>query len=609
MIIMESPGTNPDGADSTLRRPMNAFLLFCKRHRSVVKNGHPWLDNRACTKMLADMWAVLDWDEKSKYLQLARECKVAFMKAHPDYKWCGSNKQSVKSSSPTMKTRTKSSCGHLPNQTLGVWPQNNSLKQTNLLSSSRISPGKLADPSDMGGLSMLLLAGEQSMSKSTTSNTLSPGTPLSPKSRLFEFAEMCSDRLDLKYSPDPPTLSHQTVCTHQPESGFQTSQTDNNMLTSKTELQRKNHERFNFDPQEINNNDSRVTIRNKEQMEKSPGRLSAIQDQELKQEFTVLSRALQSGNECKEHKGEMQSGAEEVQSSEDMMDLPSSDGGDWVEEQGTRRTSARSCKGRLYREFVMEGMLESLQRPERPFNCKKTWKQIDGSSLSDGDDVVFKPSPDKPKRASRRKSRKRTVSGCGSLSSSADFDYGEIDVEARLASLPQYSPAQFKPQGKSQHHKKSTFLYKNSTFVKKEGNTSHKHNSKGDHSVGKMPVAGSRKRKAPKSSILHLTNYQVDSSAKAVTSGPSSNTRLFTMDGQQGVSDLVTSSDPDSLNRVDLKEQDQDVFSIDDTFKVSSEETKPFPSPLLTESHQLPRSSSHVISAASSVHRSVLTVS
>ena len=60
-------------------------------------------------------------------------------------------------------------------------------------------------------------------------------------------------------------------------------------------------------------------------------------------------------------------------------------------------------------------------------------------------------------------------------------DYGEIDVEARLASLPQYSPAQFKPQGKSQHHKKSTFLYKNSTFVKKEGKTSHKHNSKGKH--------------------------------------------------------------------------------------------------------------------------------
>ena len=56
-----------------LRRPMNAFLLFCKRHRRVVKSQHPWLDNRSCTKMLADMWAVLDAEEKSKYLQLARE--------------------------------------------------------------------------------------------------------------------------------------------------------------------------------------------------------------------------------------------------------------------------------------------------------------------------------------------------------------------------------------------------------------------------------------------------------------------------------------------------------------------------------------------------------
>ncbi len=58
-----------------LRRPMNAFLLFCKRHRRVVKSQHPWLDNRSCTKMLADMWAVLDSDEKNKYLQLAREVR------------------------------------------------------------------------------------------------------------------------------------------------------------------------------------------------------------------------------------------------------------------------------------------------------------------------------------------------------------------------------------------------------------------------------------------------------------------------------------------------------------------------------------------------------
>ena len=78
-----------------------------------------------------------------------------------------------------------------------------------------------------------------------------------------------------------------------------------------------------------------------------------------------------------------------------------------------RRKSSRSCKGRLYRQMVMGGMLESLQRPERPFNCKKPWRHGDSTCYSDGDDAVFEPEPEKPKRPSRRKARKRTLSGCG----------------------------------------------------------------------------------------------------------------------------------------------------------------------------------------------------
>ena len=33
--------------DSThLRRPMNGFLIFCKKHRVLVKESKPHLDNR-----------------------------------------------------------------------------------------------------------------------------------------------------------------------------------------------------------------------------------------------------------------------------------------------------------------------------------------------------------------------------------------------------------------------------------------------------------------------------------------------------------------------------------------------------------------------------------
>lgn len=62
-----------DSNEQRARRPMNAFLLFCKRHRSLVRQEHPRLDNRGATKILADWWAVLDPKEKQKYTDMAKE--------------------------------------------------------------------------------------------------------------------------------------------------------------------------------------------------------------------------------------------------------------------------------------------------------------------------------------------------------------------------------------------------------------------------------------------------------------------------------------------------------------------------------------------------------
>lgn len=70
------------------KRPMNAFLLFCKRQRSLVREKYPNLENRGITKILGDRWSKLDKEQKSKYTDLARQHKEAFMKANPDFKWC-----------------------------------------------------------------------------------------------------------------------------------------------------------------------------------------------------------------------------------------------------------------------------------------------------------------------------------------------------------------------------------------------------------------------------------------------------------------------------------------------------------------------------------------
>lgn len=66
-----------DSNEQRARRPMNAFLLFCKRHRSLVRQEHPRLDNRGATKILADWWAVLEPKEKQKYTDMAKEVSTA----------------------------------------------------------------------------------------------------------------------------------------------------------------------------------------------------------------------------------------------------------------------------------------------------------------------------------------------------------------------------------------------------------------------------------------------------------------------------------------------------------------------------------------------------
>jgi len=62
-----------------VKRPMNAFLIFCKRHRGVVREKNPNVDNRAVTRILGDLWANLDVDEKSIYTNLAKQVVSLFL--------------------------------------------------------------------------------------------------------------------------------------------------------------------------------------------------------------------------------------------------------------------------------------------------------------------------------------------------------------------------------------------------------------------------------------------------------------------------------------------------------------------------------------------------
>ncbi|XP_070699728.1 HMG box transcription factor BBX isoform X2 [Pempheris klunzingeri] len=163
-----------DSNEQRARRPMNAFLLFCKRHRSLVRQEHPRLDNRGATKILADWWAVLEPKEKQKYTDMAKEYKDAFMKANPGYKWCPTTSKPVKSpscqsvSNPRKKVWSLSSNTTKDSTTAKKVPKTDSMPQLNFA---------MADPTKMGGLSMLLLAGEHALTNREIPSSTKPSLP------------------------------------------------------------------------------------------------------------------------------------------------------------------------------------------------------------------------------------------------------------------------------------------------------------------------------------------------------------------------------------------------------------------------------------------------
>lgn len=78
---------NASPSDHLARRPMNAFLIFCKRHRGIVKDKYKNFENRSITKVLGEWWASLDANDKKCYVNLAKQNKDAFFSANPNFKW------------------------------------------------------------------------------------------------------------------------------------------------------------------------------------------------------------------------------------------------------------------------------------------------------------------------------------------------------------------------------------------------------------------------------------------------------------------------------------------------------------------------------------------
>ncbi|XP_070203504.1 protein capicua homolog [Littorina saxatilis] len=98
-----------------IRRPMNAFMIFSKRHRAMVHQRHPNQDNRTVSKILGEWWYALEPKQKQLYYDLASKVKEAHFKAHPDWKWCSKDRKRSSTIATTLKQQRDSQLGSTDN--------------------------------------------------------------------------------------------------------------------------------------------------------------------------------------------------------------------------------------------------------------------------------------------------------------------------------------------------------------------------------------------------------------------------------------------------------------------------------------------------------------
>lgn len=83
----QSAQPNDKDDEKKVRRPMNSFMLYAKRHRGEVHQLYPMCDNRTVSKILSETWYAMDPEKKQKYHDLAAEIRREHFRMHPDFKW------------------------------------------------------------------------------------------------------------------------------------------------------------------------------------------------------------------------------------------------------------------------------------------------------------------------------------------------------------------------------------------------------------------------------------------------------------------------------------------------------------------------------------------
>ncbi|KAL8588763.1 hypothetical protein ACOMHN_042105 [Nucella lapillus] len=133
-----------------IRRPMNAFMIFSKRHRAMVHQRNPNQDNRTVSKILGEWWYALEPKQKQLYYDLASKVKEAHFKAHPDWKWCSKDRKRSSTIATTLKQQRDSRLSSTENPLDSDTPEK--LDSPRLVKQQSIDEPLFDDPLPLSGM-------------------------------------------------------------------------------------------------------------------------------------------------------------------------------------------------------------------------------------------------------------------------------------------------------------------------------------------------------------------------------------------------------------------------------------------------------------------------